>query len=132
MSTSATRTRFLKSLTANSRGDAAATKALRRALLEHASETPDNLACAKHIRLSTVKALYSKGNTKGLTLRGRWLLSDILWQAESRRIPKAIRKGYRGITQQEWEAVQRLVVLVFSALESDTVYSVQQKPTATL
>jgi hypothetical protein len=43
-----------------------------------------------------------------------------LWQAETRRIPKAVRNRYRGITQPEWEAVQRLVVLIFSALEKDT------------
>ena len=120
MSTAHTRKRFLKALSPNSRGDAAATKALRRALLEDASETPDNLACAKHIRISTVKALDSKGRTKGLSLRGRWLLSEVLWQAESRRMPKAVRDRYRGITEEEWEAIQRLVVLVFIALERDS------------
>lgn len=120
MSTPHTRKRFLKALSPHQMGDVAATKALRRALLDHASETLDNLACAKQIGVSTVKALYFKGKTRGITLRRRWLVGDILWEAESRRIPKAVQDKYRGITRQEWEAVQRLVTLVFYALETDT------------
>jgi hypothetical protein len=120
MSTPHTCKQFLKALCPSVQGDVAATRALRRALLKHASETPDNLACAKHIGVSTVKARYFKGKTKGITLRRRWLVSDILWQSEGSRIPMAVQERYRGITQQEWEAVQRLATLVFIALEKDT------------
>lgn len=90
---------------------------LRRALVDFGSETPDNVSCVQQISVSKAPARYRKGKIRGLALRRRWLISEILNYAEGSRIPKAVRNRFRGITQQEWNAVQRLTTLVFTAFE---------------
>ncbi|MEE9590665.1 MAG: hypothetical protein V3V97_21890 [Hyphomicrobiaceae bacterium] len=83
-----TRTKFLQALSGIAKGrdnaDDPTTK-LRRALLDFASETPDNLNCAERIEVSTL------GAETGLALHGRGvLLSDIAHALENAPMPDAL------------------------------------------
>jgi hypothetical protein len=96
----------------------AATKAFRRALLDFASETDDNQACAAEISVSTVRD--GDKRATGLALgRQRKLVSQILNDAEGTPMPAAVRRRHAGITQREWDAVLRPATLVFVALERE-------------
>ena len=111
--------RFLKALTACLGSDASATAVIRRAVLRFGSETPDNIACAEQLRMTTNRDSRLRKSHRGLALRHRrWLVSDILCEAEGCRIPNRVKKRFHGITKKEWEAVQRLATLVFIAMET--------------
>ena len=112
MATERTRRRLLKVLTELSSGAShpAVTERLRLAFLDFGSETPDNVACAEKLRVGS----------GGLGLRGRrWLVGDVIYEAEGIPIPRPVKKRFPGITKKEWAAVQRLASIVFYALEKD-------------
>ena len=114
-----TRSRFAAALAAIAEGEggpAAQTAALRRALLDFASETPDNFACAGRIEVGTV------GDTTGAKLAGRAaLLSDIAHAVEDGPVPDSLRAAYPDIADQEWEAFCRLTTLLYTLLSRKAV-----------
>jgi|GEM_PF-4331578 len=109
-----TRSRFVAALTAIAEGDGSAetlTDGLRLALLEFASETPDNRACAGRIEVGTV------GDATGAKLAGRAaLLSDIAHAVEDGPVPDSLRAAHPDIADQEWEAFCRLTTLLYILL----------------
>lgn len=86
------------------------------ALLDYASETPDNVASIEKIEIGKVevdKRLYS-----GLKIKGKnILLSEIMHGIENMSMPADIKEQFPNLTQQEWEAATRIIYLVLSSLE---------------
>src|SRR4051812_5614900 len=88
----------------------------KTALLDYASETPDNTASIGHIEIGKVEVdakVYS-----GLKIRGKnILLSDIMYGIENMSMPAQIQEQFPELTQQEWEAATRIMFLMLSSLE---------------
>jgi hypothetical protein len=113
-----TRTKFLQALSRIAKGrdnaDDPTTK-LRRALLDFASETPDNLNCAERIEVGTL------GAETGLALHGRGvLLSDIAHALENAPMPDALKDALPDISAKDWDAFTRLTTLIYSALTQNS------------
>ena len=113
-----TRTKFLQALSgiAKDRDNADdPTTKLRRALLDFASETPDNLNCAERIEVSTL------GAETGLALHGRGvLLSDIAHALENAPMPDALKDAFPDISAKDWDAFTRLTTLIYGALTQNS------------
>lgn len=108
------RERFIATLNALSENDAGApeqTEALRRALLEYASETPDNVSCAQGIEIG------SDGNGLGLRLVGSNIpLSDIAHELEDVLLPAPLSSAFPELTERDWDTFTRLTTLIYTAL----------------
>jgi len=112
-----TRARFLRALSDVAEGDAGAedsTARLRRALLDFASETPDNLNCAALIEVGAV------GSEIGLKLRERDLpFSEIAHAIEDAPMPETVAAAFPALTEDDWSAFSRLTTLIYTLLTRD-------------
>lgn len=110
----ATRTRFLEALSAivtSDRSTRDLTDTLRAALLDYASETPDNLDAAGRIEVGSV------GATAGLKLAGKSvLLSDVAHALEDRPLPEALKQSLPAMSEKDWEAFTRMTTLLYTLL----------------
>ncbi len=113
-----TRAQFLQALSGIAKGRDSAddpTTKLRRALLDFASETPDNLNCAERIEVGTL------GAETGLALHGRGvLLSDIAHALENAPMPDALKGAFPDISAKDWDAFTRLTTLIYGALTQNS------------
>lgn len=92
--------------------------ALKQALLEFGSETPDNVASLEQITLVRSRNTEHHPYTWGLQT-GRWRLSEITNAAESVEMPAGMQEWVPGLTQQQWEAALRIATLTLSVLEGE-------------
>jgi len=93
---------------ANSKELAELTDNLHTALLDFASHTPDNIACARQIEVGTL------GSSTGLKLKNRPVLfSDIAHMLEDTDMPEAFKQSLPDITPQDWDAFTRLTTLIY-------------------
>jgi len=108
------RERFLEvlaSIAAGSNSPDALTDKLRAALLDFASETPDNCSAAERLEVGLV------GSTVGPKLAGpSLLLSDIAHAVEDLPLPGALKESFPDISERDWDAFTRLTTLVYTLL----------------
>lgn len=112
------RARFLAALAApkGAQLDAsAASEEFRRTLLDFASETPDNLACAAQIEIGAVD------DETGIKLRNtNALFGDLAHALEEMPTPTVVLERFPGLTDQEWQAFTRVTTLIYTALAQRT------------
>ncbi len=91
------------------------TKNLRKALLDFASETPDNVNCTERTEVGSV------GTGVGLKLQGRKLLfSEIAYAIEDGPMPDAVKNTFPNISEHDWDAFARLTTLIYVLLERNS------------
>ncbi|MEU1184585.1 pentapeptide repeat-containing protein [Streptomyces sp. NPDC005820] len=98
------------------------TTAFRKALLTAGSETPDNLACVRHLEYGTVPgpSYAPERETSGLKITGTDILvSDVARRIEDTPIPASVAEGFPELTTEQWSAATRVITLLLSALEAD-------------
>lgn len=102
---------------------------LMKDFLRHASETPDNINCFNHISYGKSSKMYSEGSfidKYGFKLKDKDLLvSTIVYRIEellSEKIPSKIKKSFPEINQEDWDAILRLMVIVFNSFERRVDY----------
>lgn len=112
-----TRERFIEALKSNpiaSETDRQLTSKLREALLDFASETPDNINCTGLIEIGRV------AEEKGVKLRNReYLLSDIAHAMEDMPPPDSLKTAFPDLLEKDWDAFTRLTTLIYLALNCD-------------
>lgn len=117
------RARLLAALAAHDHSQldvAAASNELRRALLDFASETPDNRAYADRIEIGTI------GDETGIKLRSREaLFSDIAYALEDLEAPAELTARFPDMTDSEWAAFTRVTTLIYAALNDRTTPTAQ-------
>jgi hypothetical protein len=108
------RERFLEvlaSIAAGSDRPDALTDKLRAALLDFASETPDNRSAAERLEVGLV------GSTVGPKLAGRsMLMSDVAHAVEDLPVPGALKRSFPDLSEQDWDAFTRLTTLLYTVL----------------
>ncbi len=108
------RERFLQSLNRIAAGGGSAeelTVDLRAALLDFASETPDNRNAADRLEVGSV------GATVGPKLAGRsMLLSDVAHAVEDLPVPGELKQSFPDLSEEDWEAFTRLTTLLYTVL----------------
>lgn len=83
---------------------------LRAALLNFASETPDNRNCAARLEV----------DTSGLKIADRSLsLCDIAHAVEDLPMPEGIKNACPDISEHDWDAFTRLTTLIYALLGPD-------------
>lgn len=88
------------------------TEKLRQAVLDFASETPDNIACASRFEVSAV------GQEFGIKVHDHPLLyCDIAHAVEDMPMPETIRTTLPDLTEADWYAFTRLTTLVYILLQ---------------
>jgi len=81
---------------------------LHTALLDFASHTPDNIACARQIEIGTL------GSSTGLKLKNRPVLfSNIAHMLEDTVMPEVFKQSLPDFTPQDWDAFTRLTTLIY-------------------
>ncbi|QHT65547.1 hypothetical protein GXP67_02130 [Rhodocytophaga rosea] len=90
----------------------------RTALLDFASETPDNLASVDNIEIGKIRV---NGRLEsGLKIKGKKImLSELMHSIEEMDLPEEIKAEYPKLTQEEWAAATRIMTLILSSLEDD-------------
>ena len=84
------------------------TRSLRKALLDFASETPDNINCAERIEVGDVD------DDTGLKIVGRAaLFSEIAHAIEDEPMPDSLKIAYPDLTAKEWDAFTRMTTLLY-------------------
>lgn len=102
---------MLASIAAGSNRPDALTDKLRAALLDFASETPDNCSAAERLEVGIV------GSTVGPKVTGRsLLLSDIAHTVEDLPLPDALKESFPDISERDWDAFTRLTTLLYTLL----------------
>lgn len=96
-----------------------ATKSLRKAYLDFASHTPDNLATAQQFEYGRVANPDSEATEQGLVLKSQGaLVSSILWHAYGEsEIPDSVAKAHPTLTRDEWNEVLRIAQMTLQAAE---------------
>ncbi len=90
----------------------------KTALLDYASETPDNVASIEKIEVGKVKI--DKTMHSGLKVKGKnILLSEIMYEIEAMPMPPEIKEQFSKLTEEEWKAATRIMYLVLSSLEDE-------------
>ena len=88
------------------------TARLRQAILDFASETPDNVNCTERIEVGGANAHF------GLKVRGRDILfSEIAHALEEAGIPDTVRRAHPALTEADWDAFKRMTTLLYVLLE---------------
>jgi len=106
---------LLQSLIAISENSASSDKLLDKFsenFLNYASETPDNLDCLEQLKIVD-------GKFFGLGLKSGELISDILHIAEGSDIPPQVKKSYPNLSQNQWDAVLRLAMVILMIFEAE-------------
>ena len=94
-------------------------KKLMGSFLRLGSETPDNLNCFHHVGFGLVGRPQSRGPSWGLKLKKKnVLLSEIFNTLEGTKPPRNISAEFK-LTQDEWDAAIRMMVMILSVLETD-------------
>jgi len=95
------------------------------ARLMFASAGEDNLACVEELSIGRVVDKMDEGSPyQGpawglrLTESDEIGISKLLWTAEGSPIPDAVREAFPAVTQSQWDAVFRLMMLICMVLES--------------
>lgn len=84
------------------------TRSLRKALLDFASKTPENINCAERIELGDVD------DDTALKIVGRAVLfSEIAHRIEDEPMPASLRMAYPDLTEKEWDAFTRMTTLLY-------------------
>lgn len=84
------------------------TRSLRKALLDFASETPENINCAERIELGDLD------DDTALKIVGRAVLfSEIAHRIEDEPMPASLRMAYPDLTEKEWDAFTRMTTLLY-------------------
>lgn len=93
---------------------------LRETFLAMGSETPDNLACMRHVEIGPITDGTSLARPCwGLRLAGAGeALSKVMNCAEGMDVPAMVLDQYPGISQDEWDALLRFATMILSAFES--------------
>ncbi len=94
-------------------------EAIRSALLQQASSTPDNIACSEHIEYGTFteKSLGAK-HRMGLKVVGKDVgLSDIAWELECDEVVDLVMSRRPELSREEIEAALRASTLLLSGFE---------------
>ncbi len=95
-----------------------ATARVRDALLAVGSETPDNVNLVKHIEFGAIADGSEPVTWLGPMISGKpILLSDIVWALEEEAIPPSVRESIPSLSEEEWSAAIRIIVLILTALE---------------
>ena len=103
---------FLDSIIGLSKQDSdASTVALRHLILQHGSETPDNIDAVQHL------AIQEDDFGKGVGTIGGLLASNVINILEESPIPAGVKAQYPALSEKEWQAVLRYCTLVLIALE---------------
>jgi hypothetical protein len=99
------------------------TARLRDELLRLGSRGDDNVRATDLLEVGPVDVLGSPEKQRlGLRLRGsKTALADLFWSVEEEPVPRAVREANPAITEFEWQAAARALVLLLSALESQAV-----------
>ncbi len=91
----------------SARSSSEQTADLRAALLNFASETPDNRNCAARLEV----------DTSGLKIADRSLsLCDIAHAVEDLPMPEEIKDACPHICERDWDAFTRLTTLIYTLL----------------
>ncbi|MET9088103.1 pentapeptide repeat-containing protein [Streptomyces sp. NPDC004237] len=96
------------------------TTGFRKALLTAASETPDNLACVRHLVYGAVPGppYAPERERSGLKITGTDILvSDLAWRIEDNPIPASVADDHPELTPEQWSAATRAITLLLGALE---------------
>jgi hypothetical protein len=93
-----------------------------RIFLDISSETPDNLNCRDHIEYGVVEEKHSSpGKTYGLKVKSKpILLSDVMNIIENLALPKEVQEYFPDLTENEWDAVTRMITMILLAIECST------------
>lgn len=84
---------------------------LRAVLLAYASETPDNVDCAKRVGVEKI------GAKTGLALsEQKLLLEDIAHRVEDNPMPENLKEAYPHISEEDWSAFTRMTTLIYLLL----------------
>ncbi len=95
-----------------------ATARVRDALLAVGSETPDNVSLVQHIEFGAIADGSEPVTWLGPMISGKSiLLSDIVWALEEEAIPHCVRESIPSLSEEEWSAAIRIIVLILTALE---------------
>jgi len=89
---------------------------LRSAIIDFASETPDNLNCLNHIEVAAVDSTSPSIKIIDKSIR----LSDIAHALEDAALPPSLKTALPNLTQKEWEAFARITTLIYASLETNT------------
>jgi hypothetical protein len=90
---------------------------LMKAFLEFGSETPDNLNCYNHIEYGLTRDWRSR-TVAGLKLKGKeLLLSEVMNVVENLELPDEVREEFPELTDNEWDAITRMVTMALIAME---------------
>src|SRR3954470_12292933 len=116
--------RLLDALRSLSLGDpttaGAQLSSLRNAFLLFGSYSEDNCSAVDTLDYVAKSGEYSISYGLGVTPSGI-RISDIIYQMESYPFPSELKTKFPSLTEEEWAAAMRIVVLILSALESLTV-----------
>ena len=100
--------------------EASFTREFRRALLDHGSETPDNLDAAQKIDVGSLE------EGRPCHLRGFRIartgdsVTSILNHIEGTTMPADLQDAFPKLTQEDYDAAIRVAVLCLTAFESNT------------
>ncbi len=90
---------------------------LMKAFLEFGSETPDNVNCYNSIEYGLIHDERSRP-VCGLKLKGKeLLLSRVMNVVENLELPNEVSKEFPELTNNEWDAITRMVTMILIALE---------------
>ncbi len=99
------------------------TARLREELLRLGSRGEDNVSATELLEVGPVPVLGAPElDCLGLRLRGsQTALSDVFWSVEEEPFPEGVREANPEMTEAEWDAATRAVVLLLLAIESEAV-----------
>jgi hypothetical protein len=82
-------------------------------------ETPDNLNCYRRIEYGLVEGRqFGPETILGLRVKGKdILLSDVMNVIENLELPAEVQEYFPDLTNQEWDAVTRMITTVLLSLE---------------
>jgi hypothetical protein len=108
----------LLAIRSGSNSDAVLAERMRVAFLELGSRTPDNEACVDLLDVRSVCRRVPPNNVRGITIRDRPLLvADVLSAAEGEAIPPGVQRAYPELTEPEWNACLRFIMVVMTLFE---------------
>ena len=115
---------FLKALLATSNLDSGSptrlNSELKEALLKYGSETEDNTEAVKRIGVGKIGEKRNGQPSIGLNLAASGLsLADVVNTAEGSPLPEGVLEYHPEVTQEDWDAILRVLTLVLTAFESD-------------
>ena len=105
---------LLAGMADDARDDHDLSEALRRALLTLGSETPDNMAAALAISITTI------GGKRRLTLGdARLPLANLAHSLEDLPLPRAFSRDHPTLSPSDWDTFTRFLTLLLTTLEHE-------------